>query len=132
MKTCAGRVSAGTPSTPIAKVTGYSINKTHNTEEKQFLDDDCKIRKERVTTAISLTIDGELDPTDASQEEMEDMLAGVVTIFPANEVSGAPVRKYLDCDTETFNITGNSGASITFQATITANGGRDATATTVP
>lgn len=132
MKTCSGRVAKGATKVPIAKITAYSINKTHNSEEKQYLDDDCKTRKERVSTAIQLTIDGELDATDASHEEMEDMIGGEIHIFPVNEVSGAPWRKYDDVDTDTFNITGNAGGSVTFQATVTANGGRDMTSVTVP
>lgn len=132
MKTCAGRVALGAGKTPIAKITGYSVNKTHNTEDKNFLDDDCKTRQDRVSTSVQLTVDGELDATDASQAEMEDMLGGEVHIFPANEVSGAPHWKYDGCDTNTFNITGGSGASITFQATITATDGRDPAVVTVP
>lgn len=131
MKTCAGRITSGVTKVPLAKLTGYSINKTHATEEKSYLDDNCLVRKERTTTAIQLTVDGELDETDAAQAEVEDMIAGEINIFTAGETSGAPQRRYLDCDTETFNITGNNGGSITFQATITANGGRDMTAVTV-
>lgn len=132
MKTCAGRIASGATKTPIAKITGYSINKTHNTEEKSYLDDNCLVRKDRTTTNIQLAVEGEIDITDTAQGEVEDMEGGELHIFIAGEVSGAPHWRYQDCSTASFNITGNAGGSITFQATIDSNGGKDPATVTVP